>query len=366
MESGLVSVMMPAYNAEKYIEQAIESVLTQTYSNWELIIVNDGSTDNTEKIVSQYADPRIELIQQANAGEAAARNTALEHVRGEYLAFLDADDIYLPHHLKVAFNYFQTHQNRDGVYTDGYHIDSKGNGLKSLSSRRRGPFEGRVFEEAVYASDLFGPPVCVVLRHNIIAKYGLVFDKNIVIGPDWDFFVHFADVGQFGYVAQHTCLYRVHQTNITARINLQRRALEIAKCRIKAIKIKNFQTCSVETRSWVFYDLLVNLLREVPERQAEIVQWPEFNDLPPEQQARILRLMASRAVINKGEPKYIAEWLRRSRKLSPANWRGALLGAIYNLNPHLLELLLRIKTRHETDLLSTDPFADLEQSYSEV
>lgn len=364
MQRGLISVMMPAYNAEQYIGQAIESLLAQNYPDWELIVVNDGSTDRTAEIVTQFTDLRIKTFHQANAGEAAARNTALEKMQGEFVAFLDADDVYLPRHLEVMVEYLQTHPNYDGVYSDGYYIDQDGTPLKLLSSRRRGPFVGRIFEEAVYASNVFGPPACVVLRYNMIVQHNLIFDKNIVIGPDWDFFVHFADVGQFGYVDQHTCLYRIHQTNITAQVNLQRRALEIAKCRVKAIKMKNFQTCSVKTRSWVFYDLLINLLRGIPERQSDIVQWPEFRDLPPGQQAKLLRVMASRALIIGEKQNYITEWLHCSRRLNPLDLRGAWISLAYSLSPSLCRSFLRFKNRHERDPLNTPPFADLEKAYS--
>jgi glycosyltransferase involved in cell wall biosynthesis len=86
MQTEVVSIMMPVYNAERYIEQAIESVLSQTYPHWELIIVNDGSTDRTPDIVTQYADPRIKAFHQPNSGEASARNMALRHLQGEYVA----------------------------------------------------------------------------------------------------------------------------------------------------------------------------------------------------------------------------------------------------------------------------------------
>src|SRR5512145_295142 len=97
--------MMPAYNAEVYIRQSIDSVLAQTYPNWELVIVDDGSTDRTGEIASEYGDPRIRVFRQENGGEAAARNTALKNIQGEFLAFLDADDLYLPDHLEVSVEY---------------------------------------------------------------------------------------------------------------------------------------------------------------------------------------------------------------------------------------------------------------------
>lgn len=97
IEEELCSVIMPAYNSEKYIAEAIESVIKQTYKNWELIIVNDASTDRTEKIIKSYQkkDKRIKLISlPKNQGVANARNTAIQNAEGRYIAFLDADDYW--------------------------------------------------------------------------------------------------------------------------------------------------------------------------------------------------------------------------------------------------------------------------------
>src|SRR5215203_5289228 len=203
--------MMPAYNAEKYIAEAIKSVIAQTYINWELI-VDDGSTDGTAAVVTGVSDPRIKIVRQDNRGEAAARNTALRHMRGEFIGFLDADDLYLPDHLQVAVDCLQRNPESDGVYTDGHYCDANAKALKTLSSRRRGPFEGRVFDEVVRGSDLFGPPLCVVLRSKPSKVHNIKFDENIIIGPDWVFFMEYANLARFKYVERCTCLYRLHQT----------------------------------------------------------------------------------------------------------------------------------------------------------
>lgn len=364
MQPGLVSIMMPAYNAEKYIAQAIGSVLAQSYSRWELIIVNDGSTDNTAAVITQFADPRIRVFQQANSGEAAARNHALAHMQGEFLAFLDADDVYLSDHLEVTIAYLQAHPECDGVYTDGYYCDSNGTPLQTLSSRRRGPFVGRVFEEVVRGSDVFGPPMCVVLRTNLITQHQLKFDPNIVIGPDWDFFTHYADVAQFGYLDHDTCRYRVHQTNITVLTGLRRRALDMAKCRSKAVKMENFKTCSLDVRLNVFYDLLVNLLRGAPDQQIAITHWPEFLALPAPHQARLLRLMASKALLFEDKPTYVEAWLRRALELNPKDFASILLYTLYRINPSLCKILLRAKIGRPVDPLTIPPFIDLKKAQS--
>jgi glycosyltransferase involved in cell wall biosynthesis len=359
MQPGLVSIIIPAYNAERYICQTIESVLTQSYPQWELIIVNDGSTDRTAEIVAQYTDPRLTVIHQANEGISAARNTALEQAQGEFVAFLDADDLYLPDHLKVTVGYLQTHLNCDGVYTDGYHCDPNGIRLQTLSSRRRGPFEGHIFEEIMRAADVFGPPVCVVLRRHLIVEHNLRFDEYLVIGEDWDFLTHYSDLANFGYIDQHTCLYRIHQTNISVRTDLQKRELDLAICREKAIKMDSFNICALETRVSVFYDLLVNLLIGFPERQSAITQWKEFKDFPAEEQARLYRLMASKTLTKGGHHPYINLWFRRARELNPTDRRGAFLATFYNLSPQFCQLLLRAKNLTQAKAMNTAPFSDV-------
>jgi len=89
-----VSVVIPAYNAMPYLPETLESVLRQTYHDFEVVVVNDGSSDNTEEWVSQILDPRLKLISQANQGLAGARNTGIVNASGEYIAFLDADVIF--------------------------------------------------------------------------------------------------------------------------------------------------------------------------------------------------------------------------------------------------------------------------------
>ena len=102
MENGLVSIITPVYNGEKYVKETINSVLKQTYSNWEMIVVDDGSKDNSAQIVRKYAniDRRIILIQQPNAGSAAARNNGISRANGQYIALLDADDLWEPNFIE--------------------------------------------------------------------------------------------------------------------------------------------------------------------------------------------------------------------------------------------------------------------------
>jgi glycosyltransferase involved in cell wall biosynthesis len=354
--------MMPAYNAEAYIGEAIQSILSQSYMQWELIIVDDGSTDHTVEIVEKYSDPRIKLVRQDNSGEAAARNTALRNIQGEFLAFLDADDLYLPHHLQSTVGYLLSHDQVDGVYTDGFYIDQAGNRLQTLSSRRRGPFEGNVFEEVVYSSNVFGPPVCVVLRTKLIHNHKLAFDEDITIGPDWDFFIKYAELANFKYIDQLTCLYRLHTNNISILTSLEKRALELGKCRINAMKIGNFKNCSVHVRVKVFYDLLINSMIGFPECQSDVTQWQEFTTLPKTEQARLFRLMASKADSRRDDSTYVRNWLNKSRQLNVSDWRSTLLWATFTVHPKLFDLIVKLRNYRQVDPRTIPPFADIKLS----
>ncbi|OKA33153.1 glycosyltransferase family 2 protein, partial [Bacillus cereus] len=98
---NLISIITPVYNSEKYIEFTIKSVLNQTYSNWEMLIVDDCSKDGTEEVINQFKDPRIKYSKlEKNSGAAVARNEALKKARGKYIAFLDADDMWKPDKLE--------------------------------------------------------------------------------------------------------------------------------------------------------------------------------------------------------------------------------------------------------------------------
>lgn len=122
----VVSVIMPAFNASKYIQESICSVIAQTYSNWELIIVDDGSTDNTANIILKNCtlDTRIKYFYQENGKQGKARNLGISHSKGKYIAFLDADDIWCPEKLEIQLEEIVA-QNVDLVFSDSYIFDNE-------------------------------------------------------------------------------------------------------------------------------------------------------------------------------------------------------------------------------------------------
>jgi len=133
MNNELVSIITPCYNSEKYLAETIESVLVQTYTNWEMLIVDDCSKDNSLGIAQNYKDKRIIVVKQEESGGAAkARNRAIEMSQGEYLAFLDSDDLWLPQKLEKQLR-FMKENNCDFSFTEYEHIDENGKPLGKIA-----------------------------------------------------------------------------------------------------------------------------------------------------------------------------------------------------------------------------------------
>lgn len=127
MENTLVSIITPLYNGERFVSKTIESVLAQTYTDWEMIIINDGSKDRSEAIAQEYAakDSRIKVFSQPNGGSAAARNNGIRRARGRYIALLDADDLWEPFFLESQLALMAQH-NATLVYGSHKRIDETG------------------------------------------------------------------------------------------------------------------------------------------------------------------------------------------------------------------------------------------------
>jgi len=131
MNTPEISVIIPAYNSAKYLAESILSVINQSFNSWELIVVDDGSTDNTAEIANNYlTDQRITLIRQLNKGVSAARNAGIKIAKAKFITFLDADDYYLPHNLQEKYNVLVKNSSVDFVYCDVMQCDEKLNDIK--------------------------------------------------------------------------------------------------------------------------------------------------------------------------------------------------------------------------------------------
>ena len=126
-KNPLVTIITPTYNRAAFLPQAIDGVLAQTYRNFELIVVDDGSTDSTQEMMEGYAeDPRVRYFYQPNQGQSVARNWGLEEARGEYICFLDSDNAWFPDKLEKSLNAFRENPDVDVIYGDYVEIDKAG------------------------------------------------------------------------------------------------------------------------------------------------------------------------------------------------------------------------------------------------
>jgi glycosyltransferase involved in cell wall biosynthesis len=197
---------MPCYNAAKYLDDAIDSLRAQTYGDFELLAVDDGSKDETLARLEQNAarDPRIRFFSQKNAGPSAARNIALRHVMGEYVCFLDADDVLLPQKLERQIRFLQQHPQVDLVYSDYYTGDANLD-LTALTAIR---FPQIDMLEAVALRNAF-PPLVPLFRRRLMDAVG-EFDEAFRMTEDWDYWIRCAKLGTFAYLPGAMVIYRTH------------------------------------------------------------------------------------------------------------------------------------------------------------
>jgi glycosyltransferase involved in cell wall biosynthesis len=310
-----VSVITPVYNGAEFLAQAIDSLLAQTMKDWELVIVDDGSTDATPEVIDGYDDPRIFRIRQPNSGEAVARNTGLRLASGEYVGWLDADDLYLPNALTDLSEFLDARRDVDVVYSDGYLCDEHGKLLTRLSDHRTGVHVGNVLEQLVLSSEITAP-VCALMRRSAVRRYGITFDPDLVIGPDWDFWIQLAACdASFGYMDKLTCLYRVHTRNITRLSGQEKRRRDLVSGRMKVLRSAWFDALSTATRRKFFYHLAVELLAGQPDRQREILRHHRFGQLPVAIQAALWRHVAVDYLRRGADPDFAAECLGASQSL---------------------------------------------------
>ncbi len=203
-----VSVIIPTYNRANYIGEAIESVLAQTYQDYEIIVVDDGSTDNTRKVLEQF-DGHIEYIYQENRGEAAARNTGLLVSKGEYLVLLDSDDTILPQKLERQVAFLDTHPSVGVVYSDLYFVDEDGKQLMLHSAYKGKKGDSGNVLEALIRRGNFIPVHSAMVRRSCFDVVGQ-FNESLFIGTDWEMWLRLAEQYTFQYIDIPSGNYRVH------------------------------------------------------------------------------------------------------------------------------------------------------------
>jgi glycosyltransferase involved in cell wall biosynthesis len=253
----LVTIIIPVYNGEKYLAEAIESVSGQTYQNWELIIVNDASTDFSQEIAEQYVkkDKRIKLINHAeNKYRAGALNTGIKKAKGKYISFLDADDLYLKNKTERQVEFLEKNPEIDLVYGDMEVFDDKGKKylqnsiefkkdprdiLLEVSEKEIAPGTS-AFSILCYKNEPKGIPGCsVMIRKKVFDE--VCFDENLKTSQDYDLW--FQIIGRGYKIARFPILtyrYRHHPDQITVTKNFE-------------LKSKSYNYIIKKLKSWQYF-----------------------------------------------------------------------------------------------------------------
>ena len=214
MTRPLVSVIIPVYNAEKYLMSTINSVLGQTYEPLEIIAVNDGSKDKSLEILQSYGR-QIKVIDQTNSGQAAARNRGVAHSRGELVAFLDHDDIWDSQKTERQVATLLNYPTAVGVYCDHRNIDGKGQITGRTGAVKHPRFSGNIFLHLIRGNCIITASLVIVRRHNFLAAGG--FDETQPSSvDDWQLWMALAAQGPFLYMLETLVSYRRHDNNLSA------------------------------------------------------------------------------------------------------------------------------------------------------
>lgn len=214
----LVSIIIPCYNAEMFIAETIKSVINQTYSNWEIIIVNDGSTDNSATILNQFSekDNRIQLINKPNSGVSDTRNKGLEVANGEFITFLDADDVWHITNLEKKVN-FLTSTDYDVVYSYCQMIDEQS---KPINRVLKGVNNLKVADFLSFKANYNTAPSGIVFKKEVLHKIG-GFDVNLSNNADQDILIQaLASRFKFGVIPEILWNYRIHSENMSKNVEL--------------------------------------------------------------------------------------------------------------------------------------------------
>lgn len=209
----MISVIMPVYNCKKYVKDAIYSVLNQTYTNFELIIIDDGSNDGTKKYIQDIEDKRIRYYFKENGGEASARNLGLSKVRGDFIAFIDADDLWRKDKLEIQYNEFKVNDDIDVIYTDIMVIDGDGKELYILESEDVLKNKEDFYATIIYRQVI--PATASMMIRSECLNRDLYYPEQYTNSVDYAFTLKLAKKFLFKYINKDSYLYRRHGNNLT-------------------------------------------------------------------------------------------------------------------------------------------------------
>lgn len=212
--TSLVSVIIPTYNAERYIQRSLESALNQTYKNIEIMVIDDGSTDRTADIIKSYQDTRIIYLYQENQGQGTARNNGIRNSTGKYITFLDADDFYLPEKVARQVDFLEKSSEYVCVYCNALHFYSD-SPERLLKKKLQKLPSGDVFQQLLYSSLI--NPNTILFRKEVLIN-GHMFKEGVYgrYSEEWEMYLKIASAGyKFGYIDEDLVVVEIRTDSNT-------------------------------------------------------------------------------------------------------------------------------------------------------
>jgi glycosyltransferase involved in cell wall biosynthesis len=223
-----VSVVIPTYNRSKLLRKTVQSVLDQSFKDYEILVVNNSSTDDTKEMLESLGDPRIRVLDILNQGVIAkSRNLGMRNARGEYIAFLDDDDLWLSEKLEKQVGYLEKHPEYDLIYSPVWTIDEN-DARKEYLEIKRSPTEGNIFYELVRGNYI--STLTVLMRKSLLSEIGF-FGENPALRSieDYDYWLRIALKKQIGFINEPLALYRVHSSGVSKTVNESRLNQKVLK-----------------------------------------------------------------------------------------------------------------------------------------
>lgn len=269
-----ISVIIPTYNRAMLLSSAIDSVLSQTYEDYELIVIDDGSTDDTTEIVNKYSTDKLRYVFQENKGRSAARNYGIKLAKGEYIAFLDSDDLFVPSKLEAQVRILDNNPCYGLVYSHANTIDENGDNLDQYSYT--GNLSGWIYPDLLYIRNNVITTPTVMVRAKALADVG-GFDETMHICEDLDLWCRIARKFQVMQICQPLAIVRVRaseQLNVLESTAARTRYYKNAIGRdpsLRAIKKELFSemynvylNCAVYQKKWfiVFWLVVLSIIND--------------------------------------------------------------------------------------------------------
>ncbi len=212
MSEPLVTVFIPVYNSEKYIKEALESIIRQTYKNLEILLVDDGSSDRSAEIIKSFRNPRIRLLKnEKNMGIPYTRNVGLREAKGKYMAIMDSDDIADPERIETQVRYLENHPDIDVCASNYIRFGERG------GKKVRAPF---TTPEALKIMLLFYNPIAnpsAMVRLGTLKKHGLIYNEQFFVAQDYELWSRLCQVGKITILPEFLLLYRFGHENISKK-----------------------------------------------------------------------------------------------------------------------------------------------------